>query len=312
MIYSKLGMTNLKVSRLGLGTAEIGFAYGIGPRSLPSEDEAIKLLNSAVELGITYFDTASLYGLAEERIGRSGILKNRGVVVGTKCGNFLDKKLDLSPEEMKKTIGQEIGASLKNLKTDHLQLLLFHGGTPELIINSGLMDFMQKMKTDGTIGYIGISTRGEEAPIKAIESGVFDVVQTAYSILDQRMRENVLSAAEKKGVGIINRSVLLKGSLTQAVKYLPAGLELLMQNSAKAETIAVKNGMDLPTLAIRLAISYSSISTSLVGTNRLDNLSKSVAAVESGALSNEILAELYGLGISDPKQVDPALWPPLL
>jgi len=55
MIYSKLGMTNLKVSRLGLGTAEIGFAYGIGPRSLPSEDEAIKLLNSAVELGITYF-----------------------------------------------------------------------------------------------------------------------------------------------------------------------------------------------------------------------------------------------------------------
>jgi L-galactose dehydrogenase len=75
MTYTTLGRTGLKVSRIGLGTAEIGFSYGIGERPLPSEAEAIDLLKKSVDLGITFFDTASYYGVAEERIGKSGILQ---------------------------------------------------------------------------------------------------------------------------------------------------------------------------------------------------------------------------------------------
>src|SRR3989338_1871559 len=90
MEYRILGRTGLRVSRIGLGTAELGFAYGLGNRILPSEDDAVKFLKTAVDLGVTYFDTAYFYGVAEKRIGKSGIVKDSNVVIATKCGHFLE------------------------------------------------------------------------------------------------------------------------------------------------------------------------------------------------------------------------------
>src|SRR3989338_5072083 len=118
-----LGRTNLKVSRLGLGTAEIGFAYGIGLRTLPSEDEAVKLLKKAVNLGINYFDTAYFYGLAEERIGKSGITKLPEVVIATKCGQFLEKGEDPRERELEQKLREQVETSLRNLKVDSVPIL---------------------------------------------------------------------------------------------------------------------------------------------------------------------------------------------
>ena len=129
MIYRELGRTGLKVSAIGFGTAEIGFAYGMGPRGLPTDAEANFILKFAVDLGINYFDTARAYDLAEERIGRSGIARIDGVVVGTKCAQFLEKGLKLSYPEMKRQIIEEVETSLINLRLDTLPLLYLHGGT---------------------------------------------------------------------------------------------------------------------------------------------------------------------------------------
>ena len=74
----KLGRTTLSVSALGLGTTEIGYVYGIGNRSLPTDQEAIDLLHHAVDLGITFIDTGHFYGEAERRIGESGVTQRRG------------------------------------------------------------------------------------------------------------------------------------------------------------------------------------------------------------------------------------------
>lgn len=307
-----LGRTNLKVSRLGLGTAEIGFAYGIGLRTLPSEDEAVKLLKKAVNLGINYFDTAYFYGLAEERIGKSGIAKKDGIVIATKCGQFLEKGEDPRGKELEKRLREQIEASLKNLKVDSVSVLMLHGGSEEQIKRGELVHILKKFQTEGKAGFLGISTRGEEAPLAAIESGVFDVVQTAYSILDQRMAKRVLFLALKKNIGIVNRSVLLKGSLTGLVSKLPKGLEMLQRNSGKAKKIAEELGCDLPELAIRFTLSEPSISTSLIGTNKIENLEKSCRAIEAGPLPEDVIKKLRKLAIDDPMQVDPSKWPPLV
>src|SRR3989344_5280041 len=103
-IVKVLGKTDLRVSRLGLGTAEIGFAYGLGNPELPNETEALTLLQQAVELGVTFFDTANYYGLAEERLGKSGVLKNPDVVVCTKCAQFLEKGEYFAPAELEAKI----------------------------------------------------------------------------------------------------------------------------------------------------------------------------------------------------------------
>ena len=303
-----LGKTGLSVSRLGLGTAEIGFAYGIKP-TLPTEAEAITLLKKAVDLGVTFFDTASYYGLAEERIGKSGILKNPEVIVETKCAQFLEKGEYFSPAELEKKIRSQVEESLRKLQTDALPILMLHGPSKEQIENGELIEIMARLKKAGKFRFAGVSTRGEEPPLAAVASDFFDVIMVAYSILDQRMNKKVLPTAQKKNIGIVNRSVLLKGSLTPLREKLPAELEPLKKASAEAEKIADELGIDLPTLAIRFALSEPAITTTLIGTNKIEHIKKATEAVKAGPLPEKVMKKLRVLAIDDPKQVDPAQWP---
>ena len=198
-----LGRTGLSVSEIGLGTTEIGYVYGIGPRDLPEEDEAVAFLKRVVELGVTFIDTGHFYGAAEERIGKSGIAKLPGVLVSTKCGHVLDRGEAISDEELARQMREEVEESLRKLQLDVIPLVQVHGGTVERIRDGSIIRGMQKLKEQGKVKFVGISTRGEEAPLAAIESGFFDVLQLAHSILDQRMAKRVFAEAKKNNIGII-------------------------------------------------------------------------------------------------------------
>ncbi len=304
-----LGRTGLAVSCLGLGTTEIGYVYGIGPRTLPSEDEAIELVRQSVDLGITFIDTAHFYGEAEERIGKSGVAKLPGVVVATKCGHVLDRGESFTAEEFEWQVRSEVEESLRKLKLDVLSLVLYHGGSPEQIRSGLLVEVVQKLKDEGKVRFAGISTRGEESPLAAIETGFFDVIQVGHSILDQRLVARILSLAEKRNIGVMNRSVLLKGALTGARRHLPDELAPLKANADRAEAIGRGFGVDLPTLAIRFALSNPAISIVLVGTNKLEHLKRARNAALAGPLPADVLVELRGLAIDDYRQVDPKYWP---
>ncbi|KKW19672.1 MAG: Oxidoreductase, aldo/keto reductase family [Parcubacteria group bacterium GW2011_GWA2_51_10] len=304
-----LGRTGLSVSCIGLGTAEIGYTYGIGPRTVPTEEDVIALLHRAVELGVTFIDTARFYGEAEERIGKSGILKAEGVLVSTKCGHVLDRGGDMSEAELARRLEAEVDESLRKLKLDEIALVQVHGGTVERIRDGSIICAMQELKDSGKVRFVGISTRGEEAPLAAIESGFFDTLQLAHSILDRRMVVRVLPEAQKKNIGVINRSVLLKGALTSASKYLSPELAPLKQASDKAGRIAAECGMDLPELAVRFALSNPSVHTVLVGSNKVKNIESAVRSAAAGPLPEDILERLLPLAIEDAMQIDPKYWP---
>lgn len=303
-----LGRTGLKVSEIGLGTTTIGYIYGIGPRELPPEDEVITFLHEVVERGVTFIDTGSFYGVAEERIGKSGIAKLPNVMVSTKCGHVLDRAEAITDKELAKTMRNDVEASLQRLGLDHLELVQVHGGTAERIRDGSIIQATQKLKDAGLVRFVGISTRGEEAPLAAIESGFFDVLQLAHSILDQRMSKRVFAEAKKHNIGIINRSALLKGALTPAAEYLSPVLAPLKKNSNAAKRIAERLGIDLPTLALRFVLS-NDVSTVLVGTNKLKHIESALAAAAAGPLPQDILDELHVLAIDDPMQVETKNWP---
>ncbi len=311
MNQRKLGRTGLSISPLGLGTVELGLPYGIGVKDLPTEQEADRILKTAVELGVTYIDTARGYGVAEERIGKSGVGKLPGVVIGTKCGQFLKNEPDLHGPELEKRLRADIDTSRTMLKQEQLQLIQLHNELPDFTDFRELIEIMQKLKDEGKIAHVGISTRGEVAALAAIESGFFETMQLAYSILDQRMAPRVLPLAQEKNVGIINRSVLLKGALTSSHVKLPEQLSTLKKNAAQAAEVAKKIGMELPMLAMRFVISHPAVSTALIGTVHVEELKTALAATAQGTLPSEILTKLYTLAIDDPIQVDPAQWPPL-
>jgi len=304
-----LGNTGLSISPIGLGTVEIGLPYGIGVKNLPTDKQAKHILKSAVDMGITYIDTARGYGVAEERIGKSGIGNIPGVVIGTKCAQFLEQGEDPRGAELEKRIRDDITTSLKMLRVDSLQLVQLHGGSKEQIERGELIEIMQKLKDEGIIQHVGIATRGEDAPLAAIKAGFFATIQTAYSILDQRMAKQVLPAAKQNNVGIINRSVLLKGALTSAASQLSNDLAPLKNNSQQAAEIAKQLNTDLPSLAIRFVSSNPAISTALIGTVEPDHLKTALAATQAGPLPQDILTKLYTLAIDDPSQVDPSKWP---
>ncbi len=304
-----LGRTGLEVSMIGLGTTEIGYIYGIGPRDLPEEAEVIDFLHRTVALGVTFIDTGHFYGAAEDRIGKSGIAKLPGVIVSTKCGHILDRGEAVSDDELARMLREEVEESLRKLKLDVIPLVQIHGGTAERIRDGSIIRAMQKLKDEEKVQYVGISTRGEEAPLAAIESGFFDTLQLAHSILDQRMVARVLHEAQKQNIGIINRSVLLKGALTPAAQYLAPELKELKQNSDAALHIAQELGITLPELAIRFALSNDAIHVVLVGSNKIKNIESAVHAATDGRLPEEVLEKLRALAVSDVQQIDPKNWP---
>lgn len=309
MEYKVLGRTGLRVSRIGLGTAELGFSYGIGPRSVPTDSEADSLLKSAVDMGINFFDTAHIHQLADERIARSGIAKIPGVIVATKCGHFLEKGEDPPEQELRTRIISEVEDNLRNLQMEALPILQLHGGTKEQIERGDVTRILGRLKEEGKVQYVGISTRGEEAPLAAIRSGFFDVIHVAYSLLDQRMSKKVLPQALKNNVGVICRSVLLKGALTNLVSYLSDSLEPLKRKAHKARIVAADElNTDLPTLAIRFALFEQALSVVLIGTNKPENLRKAVSVVRHNPLPSDVVSALRELAVDDPMQVDPAMW----
>lgn len=300
------GKTGLSVSRLGLGTAEIGFAYGLGTSSLPSEEEAIKLLRTAVELGVTFFDTANYYGLAEERIGKSGILKDSRVVVCTKCAQFLEKGEYFEPKELERRIREQVEGSLHTLKLETLSILLIHGPSAEQLREGTLVLIVTKLHREGKIRHWGVSTRGEEAPLAAIECGA-DVVEVAYSIADRRMTP-IFAASQKNHVGVINRSVYLKGAFAGKADYLGERQVKLKRAAAVAEKVAGDSGMTVTELALRYTLSEPAIAVSLIGTSNVVHLKAAYAAMKNGPLSRDTIDALSSLAIDDPDEVDPARW----
>lgn len=301
-------MSKISFSKIGLGTVEIGIAdYGVGKTGLIAEEDAITLLKQAAEMGVTYIDTARGYGLAEERIGKSGVAQQGGVVVGTKCGQWIKDAPDLRGEELEKKIREDIETSRQMLKLDVLPLVQLHLELPDYQNLPEVWEILQKIKSEGKIEVVGIATRGENMPQQAMDLG-FATLQTAYSILDQRMAEKVLPQAAATGTQVINRSVLLKGVLTPARENLPEELAPLKANADAAGKIADELGISLPDLAIRFCLSNSNISTALVGTTKPEEIESALTAANAGPLSNETLSALYELGITDSKQVDPSQW----
>ncbi|MCR4325889.1 MAG: aldo/keto reductase, partial [Patescibacteria group bacterium] len=134
-------------------------------------------------------------------------------------------------------------------------------------------------------------------------------LQVAYSIADQRMVARVFPAAQERGVGIINRSIYLKGVFAGKVGYLPETLAPLKAVTEETQRIADELSISLPELALRFTLSEPAINVGLIGTAKFGHLEHAVGALSRGALPADVVESLHGLALTDPDQIDPARWP---
>jgi len=211
----KLGKSNLEVSEIGLGAMGMSFSYG------PPKDkqEMISLLRAAVELGITFFDTAEVYGpfLNEELIGEALAPFRSQVVIATKFGFDLsgsDKRpgaagLNSKPEHIK----EAVEGSLKRLKTDVIDLLYQHRVDPNVPIED-VAGAVRELIRGGKVKHFGLSEAGVKTIRRAHAVQPLTAVQSEYSLWWRKPEQEVIPTLEELGIGFVPFSPLGKGFLT--------------------------------------------------------------------------------------------------
>ena len=208
----KLGKSNLEVSAIGLGC--MGMSFGYGPPK--DEQEMISLLRLAVERGVTFFDTAEIYGpfTNEELVGEALAPKRERVVIATKFGFKLGPKgeqigLDSRPEHIKEVAD----ASLKRLRTDVIDLFYQHRvdpGVPIEDVAGAVKDLIHK----GKVKHFGLSEPGVQTIRRAHAVQSVTAVQNEYSLWWRKPEEELLPALEELGIGFVPFSPLGRGFLT--------------------------------------------------------------------------------------------------
>ena len=208
----KLGKSNLEVSALGLGC--MGMSSGYGP---PADKQAmISLLRTAVERGITLFDTAEVYGpfVNEELVGEALAPLREQVVIATKFGFKIGPKgeqvgVDSRPEHIK-----EVGeASLKRLKTDYIDLFYQHRVDPDVPIED-VAGAVKDLVQQGKVRHWGLSEAGVQTIRRAHAVQPVTALQSEYSLWWRAREEDVLPVCEELGIGFVPFSPLGRGFLT--------------------------------------------------------------------------------------------------
>jgi aryl-alcohol dehydrogenase-like predicted oxidoreductase len=209
----KLGKSGLEVSAIGLGCMGMSFGYG------PPKDrkEMIGLLRTAVEYGVTFFDTAEVYGpfTNEELVGEALVTLRDQVVIATKFGFKLDPQtgqsvgVDSRPEHIKEVAA----ASLTRLRTDVIDLFYQHRVDPEVPIED-VAGAVKELIGEGKVKHFGLSEPGVQTIRRAHAVQPITAVQNEYSLWWRRPEEEVLPVLEELGIGFVPYSPLGRGFLT--------------------------------------------------------------------------------------------------
>src|SRR5271156_1299017 len=214
----KLGKSNLKVSAIGLGC--MGMSFGYGPPM--DKQEAISLIRTAIERGVTFFDTAEVYGpfTNEELVGEALAPFRGEVVIATKFGFDLDPKLDprgmkgrpglnSRPEHIKKAVE----GSLTRLQTDVIDLLYQHRVDPDVPIED-VAGAVKALIQEGKVKHFGLSEAGVSSIRRAHAVQPVTALQSEYSLWWREPEREILPACEELGIGFVPFSPLGKGFLT--------------------------------------------------------------------------------------------------
>ncbi|OIO98207.1 MAG: hypothetical protein AUK03_01560 [Anaerolineae bacterium CG2_30_64_16] len=310
MNYRRLGRTNLQVSEIGLGTVELGLDYGVpvaGEHLRPPEEHAARLLNRALDLGVNFIDTARAYGVSEEVIGRALKGRRNEYILATKLAPIREE--GQPDQELREQVKASITESLRMLQTDVIDLLQLHYAPVDVVRSGRVLAAAREAQRAGYVRFIGASTYGEEVPLAVLEDGGYDTLQVAYNLADRTLEEQVLPRAQRQGVGVIVRSVLLRGVLSHRYRFLPAALEDLKAAIERLAELADAEASSLPEMAYRFVLGHPAVATALVGTARDEELEAALAFAGRGMLAPTLVARIREITVSDRAQLDPSTWP---
>jgi len=270
-----MGSTDMEVTVLGFGGAEIGF------KAVP-QAEVDTLLNSALDAGLNLIDTAACYADSEEKIGRAVGHRRSEYYLYTKCGHTAGLEgEDWDPDVVRRSVER----SLQRLKTNQVDLVMLHSCGRDVLEKGEATAALLEMRDRGLTRYVGYSGDGQDA-YTAVASGLFDVLETSINIADQQVLDGVLPLAVERGMGVIAKRPIANAawraiSVRDADEYARPYFRRLKDLDYPFLTGDLETGVDV---ALRFTLSCPGVHTAIVGTTQPGRWQENAAVVAHGAL----------------------------
>ena len=284
-----LGRTGLDVSTLGYGAMELRGAP-TGPDL--SDDDAAALLNELLDAGVNFIDTSIDYGRSEDVIGNLIASRRDEYVLASKCGCVPGAPQGSDHVHTAENIRNGVEASLRRMKTDHLDLVQFHRSLhADEFDAEGALSELLALQSEGKVRFLGVSavlpTLDEQ-----IEMRVFDAFQIPYSAL-QRDHEDVITRASDAGMGIIVRGGVARGAPDdwEGRRYYMVANEVMQNWWDDAQLDDLLDGMSRIEFMLRFTLSHPDLDTTIVGTANLDHFRSNLAAATKGPLPDDVVME---------------------
>ena len=280
----QLGKTDMRVTRLGVGLSEIGRGT--------EKERASEVLNIALDGGINFLDTSACYGSSEELVGYAVSSRRDEYYLATKAGHIAGGYQ--GTEWTEQTISDSIERSLKRMKTDYLDLVQLHSCSVEVLERGEATEAVQKAKQEGKTRYIGYSG-DNEAAMWAVESGLFDTLQTSFNLVEQKARFELFDKAKEKGMGIIIKRPIANGAWgaeQSPSDYAKEYFERAKQMQALGELSEAPDNRIL--LALGFTLAHDAVDVAIVGTKTPKYMRSNIEMVDNNLpISEEVIAELH-------------------
>jgi hypothetical protein len=277
----QLGKTDMHVTALGFGGAEIGY-HGIDQATVQ------KLLSEALDAGLNVVDTAECYSDSETLIGNAAAHRRNDFFLFTKCGH--DGKSFNLPDWDPQMLAQSIDRSLKRLKTDRVDLVQLHSCSLDKLKQGDVIDVLKRAQQAGKTRYIGYS--GDSHAAKwAVTSGHFDTLQTSINIADQEPLDLFLEEALEREVGVIAKRPIANATWKEqsgpASEYHRAYWDRLK----KLDYDFLKKPLpEAIAIALRFTLDCPAVATAIVGTTKPGRWKENAAML--GALPSTAFNEI--------------------
>jgi aryl-alcohol dehydrogenase-like predicted oxidoreductase len=309
MKYRKLGRTNWDVSEIGYGM------WGMGGWTGSNDDESMRSLQHAVDLGCNFFDTAWGYGegKSESLLGEL-VTTNRDkkIYTATKIPpkNFRwpsKREYSLGVSYPPDHIQEYVEKSLKNAGLSSFDLMQLHTWEDLWLQDESWVTKMLDLKSQGLFHAIGISMNRWEPwnGVKAVKSGIIDCVQVIYNIFDQNPKDELFPACREQNVGVIARVPFDEGSLTGLLTketiwpdgdwrntyFVPENLIPSVEHADALKPL-LPEGMKMPEMALRFILGEPTVSTIIPGMRKLKHAEMNISCSDAGPLSPELMKKL--------------------
>jgi aryl-alcohol dehydrogenase-like predicted oxidoreductase len=308
MKYRKLGRTGFEVSDIAYGL------WGMSGWTGSDDKQSLASLQLAVDAGCNFFDTAWAYGdgKSDALLGEVMARNKRRLYAASKIPPANDKWPALPKYKYRDVFSADhvikyADLIRKKLRVDSIDLLQFHVWDDSWTNDPEFHSTIERLKNGGWISHFGLSlNRWEpENGMKALRTGLVDVVQVIYNIFDQAPEDELFPLCQELNVGVIARVPLDEGSLggkmtleTRFPKsdwrsgyFGPENLEKTIRRVDKLKTI-LPAGMTLPEMSLRFILSHPAVGTTIVGMRSPEHVRQNVAASDAGPLNSALLAEL--------------------